>query len=73
MTVRIARPTHPGPCIRMALIEPLRLSVTAAARILGVTRPALSTRLNGHTALSPDMALRVEKAFGRKMDTLLRL
>jgi addiction module HigA family antidote len=57
----------------MALIEPLRLSVTAAARILGVTRPALSTLLNGHTALSPDMALRVEKAFRRKMDTLLRM
>lgn len=57
----------------MEIIEPLGLSVTAAAKILGVTRPALSTLLNGHASLSPDMALRVEKAFGPKMDTLLRM
>ena len=70
---RIARPAHPGQFIRMEILEPLGLSVTAAARILGVTRPALSTLLNGHGSLSPDMALRVEKAFGPKMDTLLRM
>lgn len=70
---RIARPAHPGQFIRMEIIEPLGLSVTAAAKILGVTRPALSTLLNGHASLSPDMALRVEKAFGPKMDTLLRM
>ena len=69
---RIARPAHPGQFIRMEILEPLGLSVTAAAKILGVTRPALSTLLNGHGSLSPDMALRVEKAFGPKMDTLLR-
>ena len=70
---RIARPAHPGQFVRMEIVEPLGLSVTAAARILGVTRPALSTLLNGHASLSPDMALRVEKAFGPKMDTLLRM
>lgn len=70
---RIARPAHPGQFIRMEIMEPLGLSVTAAAKILGVTRPALSTLLNGHASLSPDMALGVEKAFGPKMDTLLRM
>ncbi|HEV2178260.1 MAG TPA: HigA family addiction module antitoxin [Terriglobia bacterium] len=71
--MRIARPAHPGHFIRMEIIDPLGLSVTKAARVLGVTRPALSALLNGRAALSPDMALRVEKAFGPKMDTLLRM
>jgi addiction module HigA family antidote len=57
----------------MEVIEPLNLSVTQAARILGVTRPALSALLNGRASLSPEMALRIEKAFGPKMDTLLRM
>jgi addiction module HigA family antidote len=57
----------------MEVIEPLDLSVTQAAKILGVTRPALSALLNGRAALSPNMALRIEKAFGPKMDTLLRM
>lgn len=71
--IRMARPAHPGQFIRMEVIEPLNLTVTKAAEVLGVTRPALSTLLNGHAALSPDMALRIEKAFGPKMDTLLRM
>ena len=71
--MRMARPAHPGQFIRMEVIEPLDLSVTRAAQVLGVTRPALSALLNGRAALSPDMALRVEKAFGLKMDTLLRM
>ncbi len=71
--VRIARPAHPGQFIRMEVIEPLGLSVTDAAKLLGVTRPALSALLNGRAALSPDMAIRIEKAFGPKMDTLLRM
>ncbi len=70
---RMARPAHPGQFIRMEVIEPLGLSVTRAAEILGVTRPALSALLNGRASLSPDMALRIEKAFGPKMDTLLRM
>jgi addiction module HigA family antidote len=69
----MARPAHPGQFIRMEVIEPLDLSVTKAAEALGVTRPALSALLNGRAALSPDMALRIEKAFGPKMDTLLRM
>lgn len=71
--MRMARPSHPGQFIRMEVLEPLGLSVTAAARLLGVTRPALSALLNGRSALSPDMALRIEKAFGPRMDTLLRM
>lgn len=71
--MRMARPAHPGQFIRMEIIDPLGLSVTAAAKALGVTRPALSALLNGRAALSPDMALRIEKAFGPKMDTLLRM
>jgi addiction module HigA family antidote len=57
----------------MEVIEPLNLTVTKAAGILGVTRPALSALLNCRAALSPEMALRIEKAFGPKMDTLLRM
>jgi addiction module HigA family antidote len=71
--LRMARPAHPGQFIRMEVIEPLNLSVTQAAKALGVTRAALSALLNGRAALSPDMALRIEKAFGPKMDTLLRM
>jgi len=71
--MRIARPAHPGQFIRMEIIDPLGLSVTKAAKILGVTRPALSALLNARAALSPEMALRVEKAFGPKMETLLRM
>ncbi len=71
--MRMARPAHPGQFIRTEILEPLDLSVTRAAAILGVTRPALSALLNGRASLSPDMALRIEKAFGPKMDTLLRM
>jgi antitoxin HigA-1 len=71
--LRLAGPVHPGQFIRMEVIEPQGLSVTAAAKVLGVTRPALSALLNGRAALSPEMALRIEKAFGPKMDTLLRM
>ena len=71
--MRMARPAHPGQFIRMEVIDPLGLSVTQAAKVLGVTRPALSALLNGRAALSPEMALRIEKAFGPKMDTLFRM
>ncbi|HWA48198.1 MAG TPA: HigA family addiction module antitoxin [Dongiaceae bacterium] len=71
--LRMMRPSHPGQFIRMEVIEPLGLSVTDAAKVLGVTRPALSALLNSRAALSPEMALRIEKAFGPKMDTLLRM
>ncbi len=70
---RMASPAHPGQFIRMEIIEPLSLTVTEAAKALDVTRPALSSLLNARSSLSPEMALRIEKAFGVKMDTLLRM
>ena len=66
-------PPPPGGVIRRQVIEPLGLSVTEAAGLLGVTRQALSLLLNQRTALSGQMALRIEKAFGPKMDHLLRM
>ena len=66
-------PSHPGEFIRTEIIEELGLSVTKTAEILGVRRATLSTLLSGKAALSPEMALRIEKAFGLSMDTLLRM
>ncbi|SRR5665809_157086 len=66
-------PPHVGGLIRREIIEPLGLSVTEAASVLGVTRQALSNLLNERTALSSDMALRIEKAFGPNMDHLMRM
>ena len=66
-------PPHPGDFIRTEIIQPVGLSVTAAAAALHVSRPALSSLLNGKANLSGDMALRIEKAFGVKMDTLMRM
>jgi antitoxin HigA-1 len=66
-------PPHPGTFIWTEIIEPLGLSVTAAAGVLGVSRPTLSSLLNGRGDLSGEMALRIEKAFGPKMDTLMRM
>jgi len=66
-------PPHPGDFIRTEIIKPAGLSVTAAAVALGVSRPALSSLLNSRAALSGEMALRFEKAFGVKMDTLMRM
>ena len=66
-------PSHPGDFIRTEVIEELGLSVTKAAEILGVRRATLSDLLNGNAALSPEMALRIEKAFDVSMDMLLRM
>ncbi|MGB4782621.1 HigA family addiction module antitoxin [Candidatus Methylomirabilis sp.] len=71
--LRLAHPAHPGQFIKMEILDPIGLSVTVAAKALGVTRPALSALLNGRAALSSEMALRIEKAFGVKMDTLMRM
>ena len=70
---RLKNPPHPGGFVRTEIVEPLKLSVTDAARALGITRAALSAFLNERSALSPDMALRIEKAFGVSMDTLMRM
>ena len=66
-------PCHPGDFIRTEILAPHGLSVTAAATALDVSRPALSSLLNSKAALSGDMALRIEKAFGVQMDTLMRM
>ena len=69
----IKSPPHPGDFIRTEIIQPAGLTVTAAAVALRVSRPALSSLLNGKADLSGEMALRIEKAFGVKMDTLMRM
>ena len=66
-------PSHPGDFIRTEVLEDLGLSVTRAAQILEVRRATLSDLLNGHASLSPEMALRIEKAFQVSMDLLLRM
>jgi len=66
-------PPHPGDFIRTEIVEPAGLTVTAAAAALKVSRPALSSLLNRKAALSGDMALRIEKAFGVRMETLMRM
>ena len=66
-------PPHPGDFIRTEIIEPQGPSVTAAAAVLQVSRPALSSLLNSRSDLSSNMALRIEKAFTVKMDTLMRM
>lgn len=71
--IRMKNPVHPGRFIRSEIIEPLGLSVTGAARVLGVTRAALSAFLNERSSLSPEMAIRLEKAFGPPMDVLMRM
>jgi len=71
--MRMLNPPHPGEFIRTEIIEPNGLSVKAAAEVLGVSRPTLSNLLNSHADLSGEMALRIEKAFGVRMDTLMRM
>lgn len=66
-------PAHPGEIVREECLKPLGLTVTAAADALGVTRKALSDLLNGHSGVSPDMAIRLEKVFGSTADTWLRM
>lgn len=66
-------PPHPGEIIRAQCIEPLGLTITAAAKGLGVTRKALSELVNGHSGVSPEMAIRLSKAFGSSAETWLRL
>ena len=70
---RMKNPPHPGAFIRTEILEPLGLSVTDGAKALGVSRVALSSLLNAQADLSGDMALRIEKAFGVRMETLMRM
>lgn len=66
-------PPHPGLSVRHDCLEPLGLSVTEAAGKLGISRKQLSDILNGHSGLSAEMAIRLDKAFGGGADTWLRL
>ena len=66
-------PSHPGDFVRTEIVEELGLTVAKAAEILGVRRATVSDLLNGITSLSPEMALRIEKAFGVGMEMLLRM
>ncbi len=67
------KPSHPGAFIKTEVIDELGLSVTKAAEVLGVRRATLSELVNEKAALSPEMALRLEKAFQLNMDMLLRM
>ena len=64
---------HPGPWLRSEIVEPHGLSVTVAAQKLRVTRQAMSNLLNGNAGVSAEMAIRFEKAFGIRAETLLRM
>jgi addiction module HigA family antidote len=64
-------PPHPGEAIREFCLEPLGLTVTAAAEGLGVSRKALSELLNGRSGISPEMAIRLSKAFGGSPESWL--
>ncbi|HEY1184833.1 MAG TPA: HigA family addiction module antitoxin [Bryobacteraceae bacterium] len=66
-------PPHPGELIKTEIIEALGLNVSKAAEVLNVRRATLSDLLHGKAALTPEMALRIEKAFGPDMDHLLRM
>ena len=73
MAIKIGmEPVHPGGFIKRSVL-PDNLSVTDAAKVLGVGQPALSSLLNEKSSLSSEMALRIEKAFDVKMDTLLKM
>ena len=67
--IQMFNPPHPGETIRELCLEPLNLSVTSAARSLGVSRKTLSLLLNGYSAVSPEMALRLSLAFGTSAET----
>lgn len=73
MPLTMEEPAHPGEIVREEVLRPLALSVTDAARALGVTRQSLSALLNERAALSPEMALRLEAAFGIKADLMMRV
>ena len=67
------KPPHPGLSVRHDCLEPLGLTVTEAAKQLGVSRKQLSDIVNCHAGISPEMAIRLDKAFGGGADTWLRI
>ena len=66
-------PPHPGLSVRINCLEPLGLSVTQGAKVLGVSRQALSRLINGQAGISPVMAIRLSKAFGTTPDIWIRM
>ena len=62
--MKMKNPPHPGRIVRQDCLEPLGLTVTAGAKVLGVTRQALNNLVNLKAAISPEMAIRLSKAFG---------
>ncbi len=66
-------PPHPGKIVRVSCLEPLGLNVTESAKVLGVSRRALSNLVNCHARMSPDMAVGLAKAFGSTTETWIRL
>jgi antitoxin HigA-1 len=66
-------PVHPGRIVQHDCLEPLGLSVTEAARILGVTRQTLNNVVNEKSGISPEMAIRLSKAFGSSPETWVRM
>ena len=66
-------PAHPGRIVRSACLEPLGLSVTDGAEVLGVTRQTLNNVIHGKSGISPQMAIRLSKAFGSTPETWLRM
>jgi len=71
--MRMKSPPHPGQSVRYDCLQPLGLTVTEGAEILGVKRQALNNLVNGKTGISPEMAIRLDKAFGGGSETWLRL
>jgi addiction module HigA family antidote len=71
--VLMKNPSHPGEVFYWGVLEPFGLTVSEAARLLGVRRATLSAVVNARASLSPDLALRIEKAFGPKVDLMLRI
>lgn len=71
--MRMYNPPHPGEIIREFCIDPLGMTVTEAAKALGVTRKTLSALLNGRSGISPEMVLRLSKVFGRSAEGWLKL
>ena len=66
-------PPHPGLTVRHDCLEPLGLTVTEGAKVLGVTRQALNNLVNGHAGISPEMSIRLSKAFGGSPEVWLKM
>jgi len=69
----MSKPSHPGDLVLLGVLEPLGLSLTKAAEVLGVRRATLSDVVNGKASVSAEMAFRLHKAFGIDPDLLLRM